>query len=492
MNLNLSKILLGAGVVALSLSPNFVLAQVYYGQTSYVPYPYLPAPSTPSVQTPNSSDVNASEASLFGSVNPNGSQTTIWFEYGTNGSYGQRSNSENIGAGNVAVNVFSRITNLSPNTTYYYRLAAQSNYGGIQYNSSGRTFTTRNNSNTSGNGVLRIETKPAIEIGTNRAVVKGIAYPEGNNITAWFSYGTTNAMTSISPSRTFDSTNTSAEMTLTMTALRPGTTYYYRFLATGPNGEVQGRTLSFRTKGTAPSNTSSEGNNNSQSGGTNTNTPGTSGGTRTNFPEPPIRIPGFGSGSRDDSSSNTSSTASSTASNNQSGNVMLTAAADKSSLKSGDELDFTLTYRSTKAGEMRNVNLSATLPDGLEFVVANIPPTIENNKLLFSPGNLASGGEGKVIVKLKAKETISTDQDVLLSSNLMFSDEKNVLHSANADLSVKLVRSTGSAWASMFSTFQGVKILRWVFGVLFAVLVFGVLYIIYRYFKSKSIIRSSI
>ncbi len=82
------------------------------------------AASAPAVTTSSTSDVNKSNATLSGTVNPNGQSTTYVFEYGTTTSYGTQTNSTGVGSGNTPVGVHQAIFGLAPNTTYHYRLVA--------------------------------------------------------------------------------------------------------------------------------------------------------------------------------------------------------------------------------------------------------------------------------------------------------------------------------------------------------------------------------
>jgi hypothetical protein len=70
-------------------------------------------------------------ATLRGTVNPNTSTTTAWFEWGTSNTLASYSStsSQSVGSGTSAVSVTANLTGLNPNTTYYYRVAAQNSTG---------------------------------------------------------------------------------------------------------------------------------------------------------------------------------------------------------------------------------------------------------------------------------------------------------------------------------------------------------------------------
>lgn len=112
----------------------------------------------PVVSTEPATQITPTSATLHGSAQPNGSETVVWFEWGTTTGYGQSTAPANLGSGDSPVLMNATLTDLSPATTYHYRLVA-SNAVGISYGSD-RTFLTRNlylvtTLNDSGPGSLR-------------------------------------------------------------------------------------------------------------------------------------------------------------------------------------------------------------------------------------------------------------------------------------------------------------------------------------------------
>jgi streptogramin lyase len=94
----------------------------------------------PAVTSLAASGVSSSGATLNGSVNPEGSATSYYFEYGTSTSYGKKTSEVSAGSGTSDVAASAGLSGLSPSTTYHYRLVAANGKGtstGID-----RTFTT--------------------------------------------------------------------------------------------------------------------------------------------------------------------------------------------------------------------------------------------------------------------------------------------------------------------------------------------------------------
>ena len=110
--------------------------------------------SQPTVQTNAATGISQNSAILNGQVNPNGYSTSYWFEYGTSQSLGYATFGQSLGSGNSNQNVNANISGLLPNTTYYFRIAAQN-----QYNTSYGlilSFTTNNNGGGGGSATLTI------------------------------------------------------------------------------------------------------------------------------------------------------------------------------------------------------------------------------------------------------------------------------------------------------------------------------------------------
>ncbi len=99
--------------------------------------------NTPTAITGSASSATVSGVTLAGTVNDNGQNTTVSFDYGLSNTYGMSVNattggSINAGSGSMAVSV--TLSGLSCGTTYHYRVSATST-GGTVYGSDA-TFST--------------------------------------------------------------------------------------------------------------------------------------------------------------------------------------------------------------------------------------------------------------------------------------------------------------------------------------------------------------
>jgi hypothetical protein len=98
----------------------------------------LPNPTPPLVSDQHATSVTTDSAHLSGKINPKGAETTYYFQYGRSSSYGNRTTSATVPAGDP-VTVAADIGSLRPYTLYHWRLFARNAAG----NTPGRDHTFR-------------------------------------------------------------------------------------------------------------------------------------------------------------------------------------------------------------------------------------------------------------------------------------------------------------------------------------------------------------
>jgi hypothetical protein len=154
---------------------------------------------SPSVTTDSSTRVLATSATLNGTVNPRGSATQAWFQYGTSPTLATFSETpqQSIGSGTTGSSVAASATNLQPVTTYFYRMVASSaggtSQGGIL------SFRTGGAAPVLGNltGFLACS-PPNATLCNVVASVSTTAVPNGLSTDVWFEYTTDRTFTTFS------------------------------------------------------------------------------------------------------------------------------------------------------------------------------------------------------------------------------------------------------------------------------------------------------
>ncbi len=96
--------------------------------------------TAPTFTTTSATDVTGTSAMAGASVNPNGSETTVYFEYGLTGTYGSITSGTSAGVGVTPVSITETIPSLLPSTQYHYQAVATSGTG--TYFGGDMTFTT--------------------------------------------------------------------------------------------------------------------------------------------------------------------------------------------------------------------------------------------------------------------------------------------------------------------------------------------------------------
>lgn len=92
------------------------------------------------IAAPQAAAVTATEATLSAGVNPNGLATTYQFEYGTDPSYGNATQTKSIGSDEAFHPVSIALSGLLPGTTYHWRVTVNNSSGSVH--GPDQTFTT--------------------------------------------------------------------------------------------------------------------------------------------------------------------------------------------------------------------------------------------------------------------------------------------------------------------------------------------------------------
>lgn len=195
------------------------------GADSVFTMPYAP---TVQVSTTSATDVGGTSATLNGVLSSAdaGSNVQVWFEYGTNNTFGNSTPQQTLGyPGN-----FSRVVNgLAPGRTYYYRAAAFCN--GVNVYGASSSFRTGATS------PISIMTSPASSISANSATFNGYVNSIGDlkSVQVWFNWGTSPEYGKITEYQTVTGVQAVAAQVSGLTA---GTTYYFQAAAQAPDGTM--------------------------------------------------------------------------------------------------------------------------------------------------------------------------------------------------------------------------------------------------------------
>jgi triacylglycerol lipase len=201
----------------------------------------------PSVSTGSATGITSNSATLNGSVNPQGCETTYTFEYGRSSEGYPNSIGSFAGSGTFseAVSTHSPL-GLQPSTSYHFRLSA-SNAGGTTTGGSS-SFTTTGS--TEACSKPTVTTEPATVITEASALLVGSVNPRGCLTTYAFEWGPSSSPTSYpnsTPIGTAGSGTLNVSVQNSISGLQSSKGYHFRLSASNSIGMSYGSDKPFTT-----------------------------------------------------------------------------------------------------------------------------------------------------------------------------------------------------------------------------------------------------
>jgi DNA-binding beta-propeller fold protein YncE len=196
------------------------------------------------VKTLAASEVLGTSAMLNGSLEPNGFDTHYWFEYGPQSIFGSSTTHQDAGEASGPKPVNATGTGLEPNTTYFYRLAAE-NVFGVTHGGE-ETFTTE---------ALPPVLAPPLPVSAITRVTATITAginPEKSATTWRILYGETSAYGEHTPELLIGAGFGEEPIRFSLGGLRPDTTYHYEVQVSNQAGTVTGPDEAFTTAPPTP------------------------------------------------------------------------------------------------------------------------------------------------------------------------------------------------------------------------------------------------
>ncbi|MDO8514436.1 MAG: hypothetical protein Q7S50_02750 [bacterium] len=256
--MNANTVLVGGVVVLLALgglifftSQNMAPSSTATSTPTTIPGP-TPQPSqagVPVATTNSSVAPSDTTAVVSGKVTPKGALTMYWYEYGTTPNLGSKTSNQGVGSGYASVPAPDYITGLTKDTTYYFRLVAENQYGrtaGTAY-----TFRTTVGNPPPAGSAPTTKTLAASSVTRTAATLRGEVTPNKASTQYWFEYGKTANLGATTALVSVGDGSAKVTTSASIDNLDPATTYYFRMNAQNQFGTVNGAILTFKTAGPA-------------------------------------------------------------------------------------------------------------------------------------------------------------------------------------------------------------------------------------------------
>jgi hypothetical protein len=195
------------------------------------------------VRTEPPTEVERQSATLQGTLDPEGIETSYYFQWGPTVGYGNTAPidfpGESVGSAPGDTPVSAPIGGLQPNTTYHYRVVGVNAEG--KTNGKDRAFTTDP-------PIKDLETETPSQVGPDTATLNGSLDPDGYGTTYYFEWGRTAAYGNTTPSlpgTDVGSTPGTTPVSAEIDGLDHYTSYHYRLVASNSFGTTYGEDVQF-------------------------------------------------------------------------------------------------------------------------------------------------------------------------------------------------------------------------------------------------------
>ena len=227
----------GSGLHGLAVGPD---GTVYVGDYLDSEIERFTAFVGPTVSTDPATDITETSATLNGTIDPGGVQSSYRYEYGLDTNYGTTTDPVDAGSGTGSNSAPQGVVGLDPNTTYHYRIVGSNSSGPIL--GEDLFFTTVAAPPVVGSSAVVSAITPT------SVRVHGSVDPNHSATNFYVEYGTTTGYGSATAPESAGDSPADTPVDTSLTGLAAGTLYHFRIVAdNGTPGGVPGPDGTFIT-----------------------------------------------------------------------------------------------------------------------------------------------------------------------------------------------------------------------------------------------------
>ncbi len=211
--------------------------------------------SPPLVATGQPIDIGEGVVKLIGAVAPNGTPTTVWFEYGIDDESGDpplTTPAQEIPGEAGVIDIEFTLEGLEDGTRYYSRLVGTSEAGAAAGEQV--SFVAGDAAGLTGNpdATPEVVTDEAMEVTVSSALLQGTVNPKGGTTFVFFEYGLTDQYGQATTPRGIGNGADPALVLQAIDGLVAGETYHFRIVASNSLGTSFGEDQTFETGLSSP------------------------------------------------------------------------------------------------------------------------------------------------------------------------------------------------------------------------------------------------
>jgi len=203
----------------------------------------------PTLITDPATSVSSTGATVNGRINPNGTYTTYYFEYGLSPGFGSQTAETSAGSGRDLFSVSKGVSGLLPSETYAFRLVGKR--GAQIYYGSTREFTTTAIPPS-------VSTQPPTDVTPTQVRFNGIVNPNGSTTSCYFKWGPDENHLVTLRTLTVGAGHSAVSKDYLLEGLDPGASGVFQLVAYNGAGTTEGLFQSFSTPAIAPTATTGE------------------------------------------------------------------------------------------------------------------------------------------------------------------------------------------------------------------------------------------